>query len=108
GGRGAGPRAARRGASGGRRLLPLRPLQLRQGRRAGAVRGRRRGPGRGGKAAGAAAAKDYGDNRYHAPADEYDPATWKLDGTMEDLEAVYAVGRALADDEQWPNWYEGN
>ncbi len=62
----------------------------------------------GGKAAGAAAAKDYGDNRYHAPADEYDPATWKLDGTMEDLEAVYAVGRALADDEQWPNWYEGN
>jgi len=62
----------------------------------------------GGKAAGAAAAKDYGDNRYHAPADEYDPATWKLGGTMEDLEAVYAVGRALADDERWPNWYEGN
>ena len=62
----------------------------------------------GGKAAGAAAAKDYGDNRYHNPADEYDPATWKLDGTMEDLELVYAVGRELAGSDQWPNWYEGN
>ena len=62
----------------------------------------------GGKTAGAAAAKDYGNNRYHAPADEYDPATWKLDGAIEDLQAVYAVGRALADGEQWPNWYEGN
>ena len=47
----------------------------------------------GGKAAGAAAAKDYGDHRYHNPADEYDPATWKLDGAVEDLEALYAVGR---------------
>ena len=62
----------------------------------------------GGKVAGAAAAKDYGDNRYHNPADEYDPATWKLDGTMEDLELVYAVGRELAGSDQWPNWYEGN
>ena len=35
----------------------------------------------GGKAAGEAAAKDYNDNRYHKPGDEYDAATWKLDGT---------------------------
>lgn len=62
----------------------------------------------GGKAAGAAAAKDYGDNRYHNPADEYDAATWKLDGVVEDLEAIYAVGQGLADSDQWPNWYEGN
>ena len=62
----------------------------------------------GGMAAGAAAAKDYGDNRYHNPADEYDAATWKLDGVVEDLEAIYAVGQGLADSDQWPNWYEGN
>ena len=62
----------------------------------------------GGKAAGAAAARDYGDHRYHNPADEYDAATWKVDGAIQDLEAVYTVGRTLADTDQWPNWYEGN
>jgi Zn-dependent M28 family amino/carboxypeptidase len=62
----------------------------------------------GGKAAGEAASKDYGDNRYHAPGDEYDAATWKLDGTMEDLAALHDVGRELADSQQWPNWYDGN
>ncbi|MDQ2703184.1 MAG: M28 family metallopeptidase [Pseudomonadota bacterium] len=62
----------------------------------------------GGKAAGEAAGKDYGEKRYHSPADEYDPATWKLDGTMEDLAAMHAVGRELASSQQWPNWYEGN
>jgi Zn-dependent M28 family amino/carboxypeptidase len=62
----------------------------------------------GGKEAGEAAGKDYGKNRYHSPADEYDPATWKLDGTMEDLAAMYGVGRELAGSDKWPNWYEGN
>ena len=27
---------------------------------------------------------------------------------MQDLEALYGVGRELAGGEQWPNWYEGN
>ena len=38
----------------------------------------------------------------------YDAATWKLDGTMQDLELVYGVGRELAGGDQWPNWYDGN
>jgi len=62
----------------------------------------------GGTAAGEAAGKDYGDNRYHKPADEYDAATWKLDGTMDDLTAVYDVGRELAGSDKWPNWHAGN
>ncbi len=62
----------------------------------------------GGKAAGEAAAKDYGQHRYHKPADEYDAATWKLDGTMQDLDAMYDVGREVAGSDQWPNWYKGN
>ncbi|MFT4198052.1 MAG: M28 family metallopeptidase [Pseudoxanthomonas sp.] len=62
----------------------------------------------GGKAAGEAYAKDYGEHRYHAPGDEYDPKTWKLDGTVEDLELAYGVGKQLAGGEAWPNWYEGN
>jgi Zn-dependent M28 family amino/carboxypeptidase len=62
----------------------------------------------GGTAAGEAASTEYGDKRYHAPADEYDAATWKLDGTMEDLAALHDVGRELAGSRQWPDWYQGN
>ncbi|HEY0333329.1 MAG TPA: M28 family metallopeptidase [Stenotrophomonas sp.] len=62
----------------------------------------------GGIDAGRKAAEDYGDHRYHGPKDEYDPATWKLDGTVEDLQAMYGVGQALAAGDRWPNWYEGN
>jgi Zn-dependent M28 family amino/carboxypeptidase len=62
----------------------------------------------GGSEAGKAAAEDYGKNRYHKPADQYDPATWKLDGTIDDLNALYGVGKELADGDKWPNWYSGN
>ena len=62
----------------------------------------------GGQAAGDAAGKDYTEHRYHKPGDQYDSATWKLDGILQDLEAVQAVGVALANDGQWPNWNTGN
>ncbi|HET6395611.1 MAG TPA: M28 family metallopeptidase [Pseudoxanthomonas sp.] len=61
----------------------------------------------GGVAAGKAEAEDYGTHRYHQPGDEFDPA-WKLDGVVQDLEALYGVGRELAGGDRWPNWYEGN
>ena len=62
----------------------------------------------GGQAAGDAAGKDYTDNRYHKPGDQYDPATWKLEGIIQDLGVVASLGTTLANDGQWPNWYEGN
>jgi len=62
----------------------------------------------GGKAAGDAAAKDYNENRYHKPGDQFDAATWKLDGTMDELSAVYDVGLEIANGDRWPNWYAGN
>ena len=31
-----------------------------------------------------------------------------MQGVVEDLEALYAVGRELAAGDRWPNWYEGN
>lgn len=62
----------------------------------------------GGKTAGDAAAKDYNENRYHKPGDQFDAATWKLDGTMDELSAVYGVGLEIADGDRWPNWYAGN
>jgi Zn-dependent M28 family amino/carboxypeptidase len=61
----------------------------------------------GGREAGEAAGKAYTADRYHKPADEFDP-NWNLDGVIQDLQALYGVGRTLADGEQWPNWYEGN
>ena len=62
----------------------------------------------GGRAAGEAAERDYGEHRYHKPGDQYDAATWNVDGIVQDLEAVHAVGAALANGGQWPNWAQGS
>jgi len=62
----------------------------------------------GGVDAGRKAAEAYGRDRYHGPKDEYDQSTWKLDGTVEDLQLLHGVGKAIAVGGQWPNWYEGN
>jgi len=61
----------------------------------------------GGREAGAAYLKDYTDNRYHGPDDEYDPA-WDWSGTLADLRVYYRLGRALADSADWPNWLPGD
>ena len=44
--------------------------------------------------------------RYHKPADEYDP-NWNLDGAVEDLWLLFEFGFRLADSDAWPNWLEG-
>jgi Zn-dependent M28 family amino/carboxypeptidase len=62
---------------------------------------------KGGADAGAAAAKDYTDNRYHGPKDEYDP-NWNWDGVVQDVTLYYQVGRELATTSAWPNWVEGD
>lgn len=61
----------------------------------------------GGKAAGAAAAKDYEEHRYHGPKDEYDP-NWNWAGTVRDVQLYYGIGRALAQGDRWPNWVAGD
>ncbi|MGC6400844.1 M28 family peptidase [Sphingomonas sp. FW199] len=58
----------------------------------------------GGVQAGAAAANDYVEKRYHKPQDEYDPS-WNWDGAVADLTLYYRLGRQLADGDAWPNWY---
>jgi Zn-dependent M28 family amino/carboxypeptidase len=49
----------------------------------------------------------YQADLYHKPADEFDPA-WDLRGIVEDLQALYGVGRELAGSDAWPNYVEGN
>jgi Zn-dependent M28 family amino/carboxypeptidase len=61
----------------------------------------------GGSAAGRKAAEAYTEERYHKPADQFDP-NWNLEGTMQDLDTLYQVGRILADGNTWPNWRAGN
>jgi len=61
----------------------------------------------GGPQAGAAAALDYSQNRYHGPKDEYDP-NWDWRGVMADLRIYYRVGRDIAMTTDWPNWVEGD
>ena len=57
----------------------------------------------GGEEAGRLAYADYTANRYHKPADEFDP-NWDFRGVIEDLKAFYAVGRKLADESTFPQW----
>ncbi|RYZ15313.1 MAG: M20/M25/M40 family metallo-hydrolase [Alphaproteobacteria bacterium] len=61
----------------------------------------------GGVAAGEAAGKDYTDNRYHAPADEY-ADSWDLSGIEADVKVDYEVANRFANNGEWPNWYDGN
>lgn len=58
----------------------------------------------GGKEAGEKAAKDYTQNRYHKPQDEFNPA-WDWSGAVSDLNIYYGLGRQLAEGAAWPNWY---
>jgi Zn-dependent M28 family amino/carboxypeptidase len=60
----------------------------------------------GGTAAGKAASDEYG-KRYHQPSDEMHEG-WKLDGVVQDLQALYGVGKDLSGGDTWPNWYAGN
>ena len=62
----------------------------------------------GGEEAGRAAEDDYTATRYHTPADEYDPETWRLDGIVDTLTVLRDTGAALAYTDRMPNWYEGN
>ena len=59
----------------------------------------------GGVEAGKAASEEYA-KRYHQASDEMHEG-WKLDGVVQDLQALYGVGKDLAVEDKWPNWYEG-
>jgi Zn-dependent M28 family amino/carboxypeptidase len=49
----------------------------------------------------------YTANRYHKPADIYDP-DWDLAGMLQQLDLMYATGQALADSADWPEWKPGS
>ena len=50
---------------------------------------------------------DYLENRYHKPADEFNPE-WDFSGAVDDLRLLFKVGYRLANESTFPNWREGN
>jgi Zn-dependent M28 family amino/carboxypeptidase len=53
------------------------------------------------------ASRDYVQNRYHKPSDEW-TSGWVMDAAAVDVDLLYAVGRDLADSEAWPEWNAGS
>ena len=62
----------------------------------------------GGKETGKKLADEFNEKYYHHPSDEYDPVRWKLDGTMEDIQLLFLVGKRLAFETTWPKWKQGS
>jgi Zn-dependent M28 family amino/carboxypeptidase len=60
----------------------------------------------GGTAAGRAVDEAYRRDKYHQPADEYDAATWNLEGIAEDVGVLRQLGLQLANSRAWPNYRE--
>ncbi len=58
----------------------------------------------GGTAAGEAADSAYRRDRYHQPADEYDAATWNMQGMAQDVTALHDIGLELVTSRVWPNY----
>jgi Zn-dependent M28 family amino/carboxypeptidase len=61
----------------------------------------------GGRAAGQKWVDDYTGHCYHQPCDAYGP-DWKLDGAVQDITLMYAIGRDLANSARWPEWKAGS
>ena len=60
----------------------------------------------GGEEAAEAWRRTYSRDKYHQPADEYDPS-WDLRGMVQEAEVFLDLGRELANRREWPEWKEG-
>lgn len=61
-----------------------------------------------GTAYGDKKSEEFISDRYHQPSDEFDEATWDLEGGLADLQLVFEVGKRLAFETTWPQWKEGS
>jgi Zn-dependent M28 family amino/carboxypeptidase len=62
---------------------------------------------KGGVAAGKAAGEAFTRDKYHQPADEFDP-NWDLTGMAQDLSILFDLGTQLANSREWPEWKAGS
>jgi len=61
-----------------------------------------------GKEFGKSKHDEYTALHYHQPSDEYDPATWNLEGGLQDIELDFLIGKRLAFSYTWPQWKTGS
>ena len=61
-----------------------------------------------GKEYGEKIQKEYNDKDYHQPSDEFDPATWTLEGAIHELKILFNVGKRIANQDEWPKWKSGS
>ena len=52
--------------------------------------------------------KDYIENKYHRPSDNYYPETFNFEGIAEDAALAFRVGYDLADSDYYPKWRAGS
>jgi Zn-dependent M28 family amino/carboxypeptidase len=57
---------------------------------------------------GKAQKEDYTKNRYHAPADNFEPSKWDFSGMIEDLRLLFDVGYRLSNETTFPGWKTGS
>lgn len=48
--------------------------------------------------------KDYIDNRYHRPSDNFEPEIWNLEGIAEDAKLAFYAGYRLVTTDYFPQW----
>ncbi len=46
----------------------------------------------------------YTAEKYHKPADHYDPELWDLEGGVDDVKLLFEVGKRLVNSTAWPQW----
>ena len=61
-----------------------------------------------GKEWAAAQVKEYIENRYHRPADNYNPETWNFEGIAEDAALAFTIGYQLSNSDFFPQWKPGS
>lgn len=52
--------------------------------------------------------KDYINNKYHRPADNYEPGKWDLNGIVEDARLGFYIGYMLCSSDYFPIWKPGS
>jgi Zn-dependent M28 family amino/carboxypeptidase len=52
--------------------------------------------------------KDYIDNKYHRPSDNYEPDKWDLSGIAEDARLGFYIGYKLCSSDYFPKWKPGS
>jgi Zn-dependent M28 family amino/carboxypeptidase len=61
-----------------------------------------------GKEFGKKMQEEYTEKDYHQPSDEYDAATWSLEGAINELKTLFNLGKRIAAQEEWPKWKAGS